>query len=147
MATGYGLDSQGIGVRVLIEAKFFFSSRRSDRLCGPPSLLSKGYRGSFPSGKAARSWTWLSSRISGFEVLTVEIMKSISFWDITLCSPSKVRYFFRLTDYSACHLISSWYLAHLILGFWRWRRYVPSKRRLTFNVLHGVIFQKIMTLQ
>jgi hypothetical protein len=26
----------------------------------------------------------------------------------------------------------------------RWRRYVPSKRQLTFNWLHGVISQKIV---
>jgi hypothetical protein len=25
---------------------------------------------------------------------------------------------------------------------WRWRRYVPLKRRLTFNGLHRVIYQK-----
>jgi hypothetical protein len=34
-----------------------------------------------------------------------------------------------------------WYLAPLIRP-WRWRRYVPPKRRLTFNRLHGVISQK-----
>jgi hypothetical protein len=44
---------------------------------------------------------------------------------------------------SACHLLSSWFLARLILRPWRWRRYVPPKRRLTLNVLQGVISQKI----
>jgi hypothetical protein len=29
---------------------------------------------------------------------------------------------------------------------WRWRRYLPPKRRLTFNALHGVISQKIELL-
>jgi hypothetical protein len=29
--------------------------------------------------------------------------------------------------------------AQLILWTWRWRRYGPTKRRLTFNGLHGVI--------
>jgi hypothetical protein len=33
-------------------------------------------------------------------------------------------------------------LARLIRP-WRWRRYVPPKRQLTFNGLHGVISQKI----
>jgi hypothetical protein len=28
-------------------------SHRSDRPCGPPSLLSNGYRGDLPGGKAA----------------------------------------------------------------------------------------------
>jgi hypothetical protein len=48
---------------------------------------------------------------------------------------------FRLTYFSACHLLSRWYLARLIQP-WRWRQYVPPKSRLTFNGIHGVIFQK-----
>jgi hypothetical protein len=31
---------------------FFFKPLRLDQLCGPPSLLSNGYWGSFPGGKA-----------------------------------------------------------------------------------------------
>jgi hypothetical protein len=45
---------------------------------------------------------------------------------------------------SVCHLLSRWYLARIILRSWRWIRYVPSKRRLTFNGLHSVIPQKIV---
>jgi hypothetical protein len=30
---------------------------------------------------------------------------------------------------SACHLLSRWFLARLILGPWRWRLYIPPKRR------------------
>jgi hypothetical protein len=56
------------------------------------------------------------------------VMKSSIFRDITP---------------SACHLLSRWFLAWLILRPWRWRQHVPSKRRLTFNGLHGVISQKI----
>jgi hypothetical protein len=41
-----------------------------------------------------------------------------------------------------CHLLSPWYHSRLILWPWRWRRYVPPKRRLTFSELHGVISQK-----
>jgi hypothetical protein len=37
-------------------------------------------------------------------------------------------------------------LAWLILRPWRWRRYVPPKRRLNFNGLHGVISQNIVVL-
>jgi hypothetical protein len=38
--------------------------------------------------------------------------------------------------------LSRWYLARLILRPWRWSRYVPPKRRSTFNGLHGVISQE-----
>jgi hypothetical protein len=47
MATGYGLDDQGVGVRVLVGASIFTSPCRPDR------LLSSGYWDSFPGGKAA----------------------------------------------------------------------------------------------
>jgi hypothetical protein len=55
IATGSGLDYPGSipeGVR------FFSSPRRPDRLWDPSSLLSSGYRGSFPGGKAAEAWRW-----------------------------------------------------------------------------------------
>jgi hypothetical protein len=41
-------------------------------------------------------------------------------------------------------MLSRWFLAHLIFSPWRWRRYVPPKRRLTLNVLHGVLSQKMV---
>jgi hypothetical protein len=48
---------------------------------------------------------------------------------------------FRPADYSACHLLSRWYLSRLFRSS-RWRRNVPAKRPFTFNGLHGVISQK-----
>jgi hypothetical protein len=53
IATGYGLDNRGDGVRVPVGLKIFSSPRRLDLLQGLPSLLSIGYRGLFPGGKAA----------------------------------------------------------------------------------------------
>jgi hypothetical protein len=45
IATGYGLDDRGVGVRFPVESRIFSSPRRPDRLWGPPNLLSNGYRG------------------------------------------------------------------------------------------------------
>jgi hypothetical protein len=50
IATGYGLDVRGVGVRVLVGSRMsriFSSPRRPDRFWGPPSLLTNGYRGLF----------------------------------------------------------------------------------------------------
>jgi hypothetical protein len=57
IATGYGLDDQGAGVRVPVGSRIFFLSR-PDRLWGPPNLLSTGYRGLCPGDKAAWAWSW-----------------------------------------------------------------------------------------
>jgi hypothetical protein len=40
-------------------------------------------------------------------------------------------------------LFSCWFLASFILIPRRWRRNITTKRELTFNALHDVIFQKL----
>jgi hypothetical protein len=45
IATSYGMDDPGVGVRVPVGARIFPSPRRPHRLCGPPNLVSNGYRG------------------------------------------------------------------------------------------------------
>jgi hypothetical protein len=43
----------------------------------------------------------------------------------------------------ACQMLWRWFLTWFILRPWKWRRYTPPKCRLTFNTIHGVIFQEI----
>jgi hypothetical protein len=88
------------------------------------------------------------------------VVKSTVFWDITSCIPLKVNRRFGGT----CHLhlhswrisrernqcesrwqAELWFLPRRILRPWRWRRCVPLKRRLTFNGLHGILSQKIVS--
>jgi hypothetical protein len=56
IATGYGLDGRGVGVRVPVGWRIFFSPRRHDRFWGPTSLLSSGYPGIYPRSKGAGVW-------------------------------------------------------------------------------------------
>jgi hypothetical protein len=51
IATGYGLDDLGVGVRVPVGSIIFPGRRRPNLLWGPPSLLSNGYRGLSPGVK------------------------------------------------------------------------------------------------
>jgi hypothetical protein len=41
--TGYGMDDGGVGVRVPVGSRIVSFPLRTDRLWGPPNLLSNGY--------------------------------------------------------------------------------------------------------
>jgi hypothetical protein len=45
IVSGYGLDDQGVGVRVPVGSRIFSSPSRPDQFWGPPSLLFNGYWG------------------------------------------------------------------------------------------------------
>jgi hypothetical protein len=53
IATSYGLDDRGVGVRVPVGSRIFSSPRRPNQLWDSPNLLSNGYRGLFSGAKAA----------------------------------------------------------------------------------------------
>jgi hypothetical protein len=50
IATDYWRDDWGVRVQVTVVSRIFPSPHHPDRLCGPPSFLSYGYRGLFPLG-------------------------------------------------------------------------------------------------
>jgi hypothetical protein len=52
----YGLDGRGVGVRVPVGSRLFFSPRRPDRFWAPPSFLSNECRGRVVERNAFRSF-------------------------------------------------------------------------------------------
>jgi len=49
------MDDRGFEFAQVLGIFLFSSPPHPDRLWGPPSLLSNGYQGSFPGGKAAEA--------------------------------------------------------------------------------------------
>jgi hypothetical protein len=57
VATGYGLDDRGVGVRVLVRPRIFSLVVQTGSGAHPASYLI-GTGGSFPGGKVAGPWSW-----------------------------------------------------------------------------------------
>jgi hypothetical protein len=81
------------------------------------------------------------------------VTSSIIFWVMASCSPSGFNRRFGRTY--RLHLQgrinkfgknqqASWFLLNLFIRPWRWRRYVPPKRRLKLGGIHGAISQKMI---
>jgi hypothetical protein len=68
IATGYGLNDLGIGVRVSVGSRIFSFRRRPDWLWGPPSLLPHGYRGL--SGQGMKLATPASAEVKKMWIYT-----------------------------------------------------------------------------
>jgi hypothetical protein len=87
-----------------------------------------------------------SSVFVGFQVFTAVIMKTIIFWDMMPCSPLGSNR--RFGGKYGLHLLFATYLLAGLLNLFlrpsRRRRYVPPKRRLKLDGLHGVISQKMI---
>jgi hypothetical protein len=73
-------------------------------------------------------------------------LNSTIFWDITPCRPLSVNRCSGGTYRLHLQGVEKYVQQETSLFFrsQRWRRYVPPKRRLTLNGLHGVISQKIV---
>jgi hypothetical protein len=103
------------------------------------------------------NFIWFSKENTNINLLVwvrIQFMSDLGFsqrwlWRIkiciTPCRPLKVNDVSKkhTASISACHLLSRWYLARFFRA-WKWRRYIPPKRRLTLNRLHGDLSQKIV---
>jgi hypothetical protein len=70
IATGCGLDDQGVGVRVQVGSRNFPSPRPPYRLWGPPSLLYSEADHSFPaSAEVKKIWIYTSTPPYAFTAL------------------------------------------------------------------------------
>jgi hypothetical protein len=91
-----------------------------------------------------RNVGWFSTDYTAFYLPTALTRVSCSaYFSVlkmeTICSSETSLDTQRTTRHSACHLLSLWFRAQIIFRPWRWRRYVPPKRRLTLNELHGIL--------
>jgi hypothetical protein len=58
IATGYGLDGRGVGVRVPVGQDFCLFRVIQTGSGAHPASYPIGTGGSFPGGKAAGAWSW-----------------------------------------------------------------------------------------
>jgi hypothetical protein len=79
ITTGYGLDDQGVGVRVPMRSRIFCSPRRPDR-------YPMGTEGSFPRDKAAGAWSWPLTSSENVRRLFTDLKLMIQLGWAVLCS-------------------------------------------------------------
>jgi hypothetical protein len=75
LATGYGLEDRGVGLRVPVGSRIFTFPYRPKRLWGPPNLISNGDPRLFPRGLSGRCLK-LTTHITSPEVEKTRIYAS-----------------------------------------------------------------------
>jgi hypothetical protein len=80
IVTSYGLDDQGVAIRVLVGSRIFSSPRHPDRLWGPPNLLSNGVPGALSPGVKRPGCEADHSPTAGAEVKKMWIYRSTPPW-------------------------------------------------------------------
>jgi hypothetical protein len=103
--------------------------------------------GSFTSGKRSPGDRWTGGSV-GLRIGTDE-RKQIHEWRVLSSGIQRRIVHCKSVDVSEEHVAElsllptwCWFLVRLIFRPWRCRRHFPSKRRLNFNGLHGVISYK-----
>jgi hypothetical protein len=132
IVSGYGLDDRAVEVRSLKEMRgLFIWSLCPDRLWDPPSLLSNGYRGSFPQG-VKRGW--------GMTVTTHPhlLPRSRMSRSYASSSPKRLRrvYWDSFTLLYVFRYVSLSY----ILTIFRW--YNTHNQSLKLNCVYHAVFQR-----
>jgi hypothetical protein len=86
IATGYGLEDRGVGVRAPVGLRISTSPYRAGRLLGPRNPIAIGYWRSFDGGRAVGAWVWPLTTIlcRGQETMDLYIISPIRLHGVVL---------------------------------------------------------------